>query len=94
MAIHMLRDHFFSGKLRMLRSIACVGSLDFQERECVEATSERYVLLDELIETTISRAEHEATHAQLSQKWTRGERASLLAFAQHASELFDENPVE
>ena len=43
------------GKSRILRDIARIGSLSFQEKACLQATSQEYVLLDELIETALSR---------------------------------------
>jgi hypothetical protein len=87
--IQMLDKTTMSGKRGLARNIARVGSLDFQVRECLGGTAERYVLLDELLETTITRSEHEATHPILSRKWSETERQALLTFSHRSSELFD-----
>lgn len=77
-------------RLKRLRNIGRVASLEYQLRECIEGTAEHYVLLDELLETAIYAAEHDASHPVLSRKWTAVQQQALLAFARTASTLFDQ----
>ena len=74
----------------MLRDIARLASPDYQLRAWLAGTADQYVLLDELLETTITRAEHEASHPVLSRKWKAEQQKALLAFARKASTLFDQ----
>lgn len=77
------------GKRRILRNIARIGSLPFQKEACLQASSEEYLLLDELIETTISRAELEVSNDALAIKWSKVEQDALRAFADRVGNLFD-----
>jgi 2C-methyl-D-erythritol 2,4-cyclodiphosphate synthase len=79
-----------TGKNRILRAIARIGSLPFQEKACLQATSQEYVLLDELIETTLSRAELEVTNEVLATKWSQAERDALRKFVDRVNQLFDQ----
>lgn len=74
------------------RGIAEVGSIDFQRKWCVNGTAHKYVLLDELIETTIYFAKHRATHPVLFKAFSESERAILLDFHDKVDLLFDEIP--
>jgi hypothetical protein len=85
-----MRDEVQLRRLKRLRNIGRVASLEYQVRECLGGTAERYVLLDELLETTIYAAEHDASHPVLSRKWTADQQQALLAFARTASTLFDQ----
>ena len=79
-----------TGKKQVLRNIARIGSLPFQEKACLHAKSQEYVLLEELIETTLSLAELEVTNEVLKMKWSREERDSLRDFVDRANPLFDQ----
>ncbi len=79
-----------SGKKHILRDIARIGSLSFQEAACLHAKNEEYVLLDELIETTLSRAELEVTNEILARKWSQVERDALRGFVDRVNHLFDQ----
>jgi hypothetical protein len=79
-------------KKEQYRGIAEVGSIDFQRKWCVNGTAEEYVLLNELIETTIYSARHKATHPVLSKDFSESERAVLLDFHDRVDELFDDIP--
>ena len=48
------------------------------------------MLLEELIETTLSLAELEVTNEVLKMKWSREERDSLRDFVDRANPLFDQ----
>ena len=54
-------------KKEYFRDIAEVGSIDFQRRWCVHGTSAEYILLSELIETTIQAAKLKATQPRIVQ---------------------------
>ncbi len=86
----MLDDVQGFAQKKVLRSIGRVASLEFQLRECLGGTADQYVLLDELLETTINSAEREATHPVVSEKWTRESQKVLLDFSRKVSKLFDE----
>lgn len=79
------------GRRKVLRDIARMASLDYQLRECLGGTAEHYVLLDELLETTIYAAEHDASHPVLSRKWKAEQEQALLGFARKASTLFEQS---
>ena len=79
-----------NGKKRILRDIARIGSLPFQEKACLQATSQEYVLVDELIETTLSGAELEVTNEVLATKWSQVERDALRGFVNRVNQLFDQ----
>lgn len=79
-----------AGKMHILRDIARVGSLPFQVKACLQATSQEYVLLDELIETTLSRAELEVTNEALAKKWSQSERDALQKFVDRVNNLIDQ----
>ena len=67
-------ESFIAGKNRILRDIARIGSLPFQVEVCLQATSEEYVLLDELIQVTVSRVELELRNDVLAKKWSPAEQ--------------------
>lgn len=77
-------------KRRVLRYVARIGSQSFQNQACVQGTREKYVLLDELLETTLSSIEHEITSDVLARKWSHLERNALQDFVNRANELFDQ----
>jgi hypothetical protein len=79
-----------TGKNRILRAVARIGSLPFQKKACLQATSQDYVLLDEFIETTLSRAELEVTNEVLATKWSQAERDALRRFVDRVNQLFDQ----
>ena len=89
-AIPMHPESSSIGKKHILRDIARIGSLPFQEKACLQATSQEYVLLDELIETTLSRAELEVTNEVLATKWSQVERDALQEFVDRVNKLFDQ----
>jgi hypothetical protein len=82
----MLADE--NNKKQQFQGIAEVGSIDFQQRWCVHSTSAEYILLNELIETTIYAAKHKATHPVLSKNLAESEKASLLDFHDRVEQLF------
>jgi hypothetical protein len=90
MGIPMQADE--NNKKEHYQGIAEVGSIDFQRRWCVHGTSSEYVLLNELIETTIYAAKHKATHPILSKNLSESEKAILVEFHDRVDELFDEVP--
>jgi hypothetical protein len=67
--------------LNVLRSIGQLASLEYQQVFCTHGTKDQYVLLDELIETTLTRVDLETTHPQLSQKWNEQVLAALKSFS-------------
>jgi hypothetical protein len=73
---------------QILKGIAQVGSLEYQIRWIVNGNSAQYVLLDELIETTIHAAKHRAAHPILSQGSSDQERQAFLRFHDRVAELF------
>jgi len=77
---------------KQYHGIAEVGSIEFQRRWCVNGTSEEYIVLNELVETTIYAAKHKATHPVLSRNLSESEKATLLEFHDRVDELFDEVP--
>jgi hypothetical protein len=77
---------------RLLKNVALIGSLNYQRRWCVHGTSSEYVLLNELIETTIYAAKHKATHPILSKNLSESEKAILIDFHDRVDELFEEVP--
>jgi hypothetical protein len=79
-----------AGKNQLLRSIARIGSLTYQQKACLRGTPHEYVLLDELIETTISRATLEVTNDVLLMKWSLAERNALREFADRVEPLLDQ----
>lgn len=79
-----------TAKHRILRNVARIGSQAYQEHECVQGTSEKYVLLDELLETTLSSLEHEITNEVLATKWSQVERDALRDFVDRVNHLFDQ----
>ena len=81
-----------NNKKEQFQGIAEVGSIDFQRRWCVHGTSSEYILLNELIETTIYAAKHKATHPVLSKNLSESEKAVLIDFHDRVDELFDEVP--
>ena len=86
----MLHDDQELGRRNVLRDVARVASLDYQLRECLAGTADQYVLLDELVETAIARAEQAASHPVLSRKWNAEQQKALLEFVRKASTLFDQ----
>lgn len=76
-------------KLRVLKNIARVGSLEFQQKARLQSTEQSYLLLDELIETTLSRVQLEIDNQVLGSKWSPAERDALQAFAELVAELSD-----
>lgn len=73
----------------MLLKIARIGSLPFQEVACLRATSEKYILLDELIETTLHRAELETNNKILAKKWSQAEQQALRIFIDSVGKFFE-----
>lgn len=76
----------------LLTNIALVGSVDYQRKWCVQGTSLEYVLLDELIDTTIYAVKHRSTHPVLSKNLSAREKAILLDFHDTVDALFGEVP--
>lgn len=76
-------------RLRLLQDIGRVASLAYQERLCLQGTAEEYVLLDELVDTTVYAAQHDVTHPILSRKWTAEQKQAISDFARQAGELSD-----
>lgn len=74
------------------RGIAEVGSIDFQRRWCIHGTAAEFILLDELIETTISAAKHRATHPVLSKPLSAEDKTILVDFHDRVEELSDQIP--
>jgi len=80
------------GKTRILRDIARLGSLPFQEAACLQATRQEYVLLDELILTALARVQLETSNKVLAAKWSAVERDALKRFADRVDKLFGQSP--
>jgi len=79
-------------KDQLLKRIAQLGSLPYQERWVVHGDATEYVLLDELIETTIYAARHRATHPVLSKDLCTAERDALVKFHDQVDELYGQIP--
>lgn len=73
-----------------MANFALIGSLDYQRKWCVHGTSSEYVLLSELIETTIYAVKHKATHPVLSKNLSESEKAILVDFHDSVDKFFDE----
>jgi hypothetical protein len=86
----MHHESFAPGRRRILINIARIGSLPFQEKACLQGTSQEYVLLDELIETALSRVELDVTNEVLATKWSSVERDQLRGFVDRVNHLFDQ----
>jgi hypothetical protein len=78
--------------LNIVRSIGQLASLEYQQAFCIHGTSEQYVLLDELIEATLTRVELETTHPQLSQKWNEQVLAALKSFSATVASAYHRMP--
>jgi hypothetical protein len=81
-----------NNKKEQFLGIALVGSIAYQRRWCVHSTPTEYVLLNELIETTIYAAKHKAMHPVLSKNLPVSEKGILIDFYDRVVELFDEVP--
>jgi hypothetical protein len=74
---------------RILLDIARIGSQLYQSKVCVEGTSQAYVLLDELIDITLSRVEHEIANDLLARKWSQQEKDSLHRFVERVNFFYN-----
>ena len=77
-----------AGKKGILQNIARIGSLPFLEKACLQATREEYILLDELIDVTLTGLELELTSKVYATKWSQAERAALQDFVDRTNDLF------
>jgi hypothetical protein len=75
-------------KATLVKRIAQLGSLEYQKRCVVEGTAAEYVLLDELIETTIYASQHHATHPTLREALSPQQRDALIHFHDRVDALY------
>jgi hypothetical protein len=79
---------------KLLKRIAQLGSITYQVRWVVNADANDYILLDELIETTIYAAKHWAMHPVLAKSLSFMEREALIRFHDRVTALFEQIPWE
>jgi len=69
-----------------------VGSIAYQRRWCVHGTQDRYILLQELVESVSYAAYHKATQPVLSRRLSDQEKSSLLEFYTNVDAMLDAAP--
>jgi hypothetical protein len=79
-------------RLDNFTNIGAIGSIEYQRHWCVNGTAKEYILLDELIETSIYAAKHCAAHPILSKSLSTEEREALIRFHDRVQELYTEIP--
>lgn len=65
---------------RLKKRIGQIGSVTYQRRWVVNGSAEEYVLLDELIDTTIYEAKRQATYPTTRDRYSEQEREALIRF--------------
>lgn len=75
-------------KSRLKKRIGQMASITYQERWVVNGTADEYVLLDELVETTIYEAKRQATHPATCGQYSEHERDALIRFCDRVDALY------
>lgn len=73
---------------RLEKRIGQMASIAYQERWVVNGTVDEYVLLDELIETTIYEAKRQATHPATRGQYSEKKREALVRFHDRVDALY------
>jgi len=85
-----MRPNTLNIRLRLLRNIARIESVAYQKNVCLKATVDHYVLLDELIDVTLTRAEHEISTYTENDRWRGHEVIVLKEFVEKVNRLFSQ----
>lgn len=73
---------------RLKKRIGQMASIAYQEQWVINGTADEYVLLDELIETTIYEAKRQATHSTTCGQYSEKERESLIRFHDRVDAIY------